>query len=263
MASWLRSAAATTASEPSRSDGTRSGLHGSSRGLGAWHRLFRGRPIDLLGQPRHDGQDDGRGDSALRGERHDSHPGVLRGGQLAIRRHPVRNELLVGSSDGVPKLFQMDVKAAPASGGNPNQIREYDALPGRVFDVCFHPDGSRVYAGSSLDGSGRLRCFETDTGQRLWDVPVAETGIYAIACSPDGATLAAAGSDGQIRLLDAASGQAQAVWMPFAIQARDGWATRLGQCLLSPNRHSQSRNVADRTATLDRVSSGTVGDPHR
>jgi WD40 repeat protein len=134
-------------------------------------------------------------------------PGVLRGGQLAIRRHPVRNELLVGSADGAPKLFEMDVKAAPASGGNPNQIREFEALPGRVFDVCFHPDGSRAYAGSSLDGSGRLRCFETDSGTLVWDVPVAETGIYAIACSPDGATLAAAGSDGQIRLFDAATGQ--------------------------------------------------------
>jgi mono/diheme cytochrome c family protein len=148
-------------------------------------------------------------------------PGVLRGGQLAIRRHPVRSELLVGGADGAPKLFQMDVKAAPASGGNPNQIREYEALPGRVFDVGFHPDGSRIYAGSSLDGAGRVRCFETDSGKRLWDVPVAEASIYALACSPDGTTLAAAGSDGQIRLLDAASGQLKSTFMPFEIQAAD------------------------------------------
>jgi mono/diheme cytochrome c family protein len=155
-------------------------------------------------------------------------PGVLRGGQLAIRRHPVRSELLVGGADGAPKLFQMDVKAAPASGGNPNQIREYEALPGRVFDVGFHPDGSRIYAGSSLDGAGRVRCFETDSGKRLWDVPLAEASIYALACSPDGTTLAAAGSDGQIRLLDAASGQPKSTFMPFEIQAAeasgDAWS---------------------------------------
>jgi WD40 repeat protein len=148
-------------------------------------------------------------------------PGVLRGGQLVIRRHPVRDQLLVGSADGVPKLFEMDVKAAPASGGNPNQIREYEALPGRAFDVCFGPNGSRLYAGSSLDGLGSIRCFETDSGQQVWDVGIAETGIYALACSPDGTTLAAAGSDGQIHVLDAATGQQQQIWMPFDVQPGD------------------------------------------
>jgi WD40 repeat protein/mono/diheme cytochrome c family protein len=148
-------------------------------------------------------------------------PGVLRGGQLVIRRHPVLDQLLVGSADGVPKLFEMDVKAAPASGGNPNQIREYEALPGRAFDVCFGPNGSRLYAGSSLDGLGSIRCFETDSGQQVWDVGIAETGIYALACSPDGTTLAAAGSDGQIHVLDAATGQQQQIWMPFDVQPGD------------------------------------------
>lgn len=156
-------------------------------------------------------------------------PGVLRGGQLAIRRHPARDQLLVGSADGVPKLFEMDVKAAPASGGNPNQIREYAALPGRVFDVCFGPDGSRLYAGSSLDGTGSVRCFDTDSGQQVWDVAIAEAGIYALACSPDGSALVAAGSDGRIHVLDAATGQELRIWSPFAVQPGDaadqGWQT--------------------------------------
>jgi len=133
-------------------------------------------------------------------------PGVLRGGMLAIARHPQRNEVLVGSADGAPKLFQMEVKAAPAGGGNPNQIREYEPLRGRVFDVRFSPDGSRFFAGSSLDGQGQVRCYETDAGKASWSQDVPESPVYAVACSPDGATVAVAGADGQIRLLQAADG---------------------------------------------------------
>ncbi len=68
-------------------------------------------------------------------------PGILRGGMQAIDRRPNRNELIVGGADGVPKLFKMDVQAAPAGGGNPNQIREYAALPGRIYDARFNADG--------------------------------------------------------------------------------------------------------------------------
>ena len=100
----------------------------------------------------------------------------------------------------------MDVKAAPASGGNPNQIREYERLSGRVFDVRFSPDGTRAFAGASLDGKGQVRCYETESGKVLWTIDVPEAAIYALACSPDGSTLATAGSDGQIRLIDTAAG---------------------------------------------------------
>ena len=154
-------------------------------------------------------------------------PGVLKGGQQAIDRHPKRAEILVGGADGAAKLFKMDVQAAPAGGGNPNQIREYEALPGRVFDVRFSPDGTRAFAGSSLDGKGQVRSYETDSGKVQWTLDVPESAIYALACSPDGATLAAAGSDGQIRLIDAASGQLRKAFLPVDItasaEAAAGW----------------------------------------
>ena len=142
-------------------------------------------------------------------------PGLLRGGMTAVDRRASRNEVLVGSADGAPKLFQMDVKAAPAGGGNPNQIREYEALTGRVFDVRFHPDGTRLFAASSLDGKGQVRAYETETGKRLWQLDVAEGGIFALACSPDGLTLAAAGADGQIRLIDTLSGRLRKSFLPI------------------------------------------------
>lgn len=154
-------------------------------------------------------------------------PGVLKGGQQAIDRHPKRAEIMVGGADGAAKLFKMDVQAAPAGGGNPNQIREYEALPGRVFDVRFGPDGTRAFAGSSLDGKGKVRSYETDTGKVQWALDVPESAIYALACSPDGGTLAAAGSDGQVRLIDVSTGQLRKAFLPVEIapstEAGAGW----------------------------------------
>lgn len=152
-------------------------------------------------------------------------PGVLKGGQQAIARHPTRPEILVGGADGAAKLFKMDVQAAPAGGGNPNQIREYAAMPGRVFDVRFHPDGAAAFACSSLDGRGQVRAYETDSGKLLWTLDVSESAIYAIACSPDGRTLAAAGSDGQLRLIDASSGQLRQSFLPVELSVAAASAT--------------------------------------
>lgn len=146
-------------------------------------------------------------------------PGVLQGGMSSIARHPARDELLAGGADGVPKLFLMDVKAAPASGGNPNQVREYGQMLGRIFDVCFQPDGVRVFAGSSLDGAGNIRGFDTDSGQQVWNLDVPETSIYTLACSPDGTTLAAGGADGMVRLIDTATGSVRAHFSPVQIES--------------------------------------------
>ena len=144
-------------------------------------------------------------------------PGILSGGQNSIDVHPKRNELLVGGADGKPKLFRQAVKAAPAGGGNPNQIREFGAMPGRVFGVCFSKDGMLGFAGSSLNGSGEVRAFQIDTGKEMWKVEVKETGVFAVACAPDGKTLAVSGFDGKIRLLAVASGEARKVFVPVDI----------------------------------------------
>ncbi|NUQ64561.1 MAG: PQQ-binding-like beta-propeller repeat protein, partial [Pirellulales bacterium] len=151
-------------------------------------------------------------------------PGVLRGGMIAIDRHPKRDEVLAGGADGAPKLFQMDVKAAPASGGNPNQIREYAALRGRVFGVRFSPDGTKCFAAGSLDGAGQVSAYETDSGKPLWTREIPETGIYALAASHDGKKLAAAGGDGQVRLVDPADGAVLAAFMPFEVKKTDSGA---------------------------------------
>ena len=148
-------------------------------------------------------------------------PGVLRGGMQAIDRRPKRNEIVVGAADGAPKLYKMEVTAAPAQGGNPNQIREYEAMPGRIYDVRFSPDGARFVAASSLDGQGQVRCYATDSGKTIWQLDVPQKNnsgaIYAVACSTDGATVAVAGGDGSIRLVDAAKGTIRKTFMPVDI----------------------------------------------
>jgi len=148
-------------------------------------------------------------------------PGVVRGGQIAIDRHPKRNELLVGGADGAPKLFRMDVKAAPAGGGNPNQIREYSQMVGRVFDVCLQPDGARSFAGSSLHGGGQIRGYETDSGKQVWNLDMPETGVYALACSPDGKTLVAGGANGNVHVIDTANGKLRNSFLPVEISQTD------------------------------------------
>ena len=144
-------------------------------------------------------------------------PGVLRGGMNAVARHPQSNDLLVGGADGAPKLFRMDTKAAPAGGGNPNQIREFAAMPGRVFDVCFNHDGSRVIAGSSFNGAGEVWVFDSGNGKMLVKLEGQQGGVYAVACSPDGKVIATGGFDGVVRLSDAAAGKLIKQFVPVTL----------------------------------------------
>jgi len=148
-------------------------------------------------------------------------PFVLSGGQSSIDVHPKKNELLVGGADGKAKLFRQAVKAAPAGGGNPNQIREFKGIIGRIFSVCFNHDGSLGFAGSSLDGQGEVKAFQIESGKDLWKVAMPETGAYALACSPDGKTLAVSGFDGKVRLLSTASGEIRKTFVPVAIEKTD------------------------------------------
>jgi WD40 repeat protein len=134
-------------------------------------------------------------------------PGVLNGGQNSIAVRPGKTELLVGGADGKAKLFRQATKAAPAGGGNPNQIREYKQQIGRIFAVCFNPKGNLCFAGSSLDGQGEVRCFEVDTGKQLWSRVFSHSPVYALAAAQNGKELAVGGYDGKIQILSLVSGE--------------------------------------------------------
>ena len=92
-------------------------------------------------------------------------PGALKGGLSAVARHPKRDEIVIGGSDGEPKLYRVFRQTVRVIGDDSNLIREFPALPGRVYSVAISSDGKRIAAGSSLDGTGEVSVYgyEFDT----------------------------------------------------------------------------------------------------
>lgn len=146
-------------------------------------------------------------------------PGALKGGLTTVVLNPRKedrkvnttekgidtsdrwyDELLVAGSDGVPRLYKMHREKKRVIGDDSNRVREYEAMAGRVNAVRFNADGSRFAAGSSLNGTGEVRLYETATGKVL--AKLATTPIFALAFRPDGKAVAAAGFDGTVRLID-------------------------------------------------------------
>src|SRR5262249_37328296 len=93
-------------------------------------------------------------------------PGALKGGLAAVARHPERDEVIIGGSDGEPKVYRVFRQAVRVIGDDSNLIRQMPALTGRIFSVAVSADGKRLAAGSSLDGSGEVAVYsyEFDTG---------------------------------------------------------------------------------------------------
>lgn len=146
-------------------------------------------------------------------------PGALKGGLHAVDRHPKKNELLIGGADGVPKIYRMLRTKDRKIGDDFNLIKAYDATPGRIYDVAFSADGGRFVVGSSLDGAGEVRIYETDSGQLLHKLAGQSGAVYAVRFSPDGKVVASAGFDGLVRLHDAETGQLIKEFSPVPDQA--------------------------------------------
>ena len=60
-------------------------------------------------------------------------PGALKGGIAAVARHPKRDEIVVGGSDGMPKVYRVFRQTVRVIGDDSNLIREFaaDAGPGQ------------------------------------------------------------------------------------------------------------------------------------
>ena len=134
-------------------------------------------------------------------------PGALKGGLHAIDRHPTKDEVLAGGSDGVPKIYRMYREQARKIGDDFNLIRAFGAMPGRVFDVAYSRDGTRIAAGSSYNGSGQVRVYNTADGKDIAKIDVPQGGIFAVAFSNDGKVVASGGFDGYVRLHEADTGK--------------------------------------------------------
>jgi WD40 repeat protein len=158
-------------------------------------------------------------------------PGALKGGLLAIERRPqakrtiikgvdgadkVYDEVMIGGADGIPRLYKIHRTVQRTIGDDNNRVRIYPGLSGRIFSIRFNKEGTRFAAGSSLDGKGEVRVFETDSGKVIGKQDA--TGpVFAIAYLPAGKVVAAAGFDGKVRLLDADTGKVVKEFIPVPL----------------------------------------------
>jgi len=129
-------------------------------------------------------------------------PGALSGGIHAVDRHPTKDELLVGGSDGVAKTYKMFRDKARKIGDDFNRLKSFPEMPGRIFAVTYNHDGTHVAAGTSYNGSGEARVFETASAKEIAKFEISAGGVYTVAFDTAGKHLAVAGFDGIVRLFD-------------------------------------------------------------
>jgi WD40 repeat protein len=161
-------------------------------------------------------------------------PGALKGGLLTVARRPqkekkmakvppdtpgappkIYDELLIGGSDGVPRLYKIHRETNRVIGDDANKIREYEAMPGRIYAGCFSADGSLLAVGSSLDGRGEVRVYKVEDGKRVSTFQGQRGAVYAVKFHPDGKQVASAGFDGVVRLNDPQTGKLLKEFLPI------------------------------------------------
>jgi len=144
-------------------------------------------------------------------------PGALKGGLMAVQRHPKEEQVLIGGADGEPKLYKIFRTQARQIGDDFNRLRGYTKLPGRICSLQFNADGSKFVVGSSNATSGAARVYKTDTEQPLAELKGNTSGVFAVAFRPDGLQVATGGLDGLIRLFNAETGALVKEFPPVTI----------------------------------------------
>lgn len=166
-------------------------------------------------------------------------PGALKGGLMTVDRNPRKDELLIGGSDGTPKIYQMFRTRKRVIGDDFNFIFAYESLPGRIFAARYSPDGGRIAVSSSNQGKGEVRIYESASkphelyvsglsvltpvtrgliltanvadflhrGKSVAKCDGQQGPVYTVAWRPDSQQLASAGFDGVIRLHDPKTGK--------------------------------------------------------
>jgi len=164
-------------------------------------------------------------------------PGALKGGLQTValrpRQDPKRmskvppdtpeakpqpyDEVLIGGSDGQPKIYKIHREAKRIIGDDFNKVTEFEMLPGRIFAGRFSPDGKRIVVGSSSDGKGDVRAYQVEGNKLICKFEGQKGPVYALAYRPDGKVVASAGFDGVVRLNDPNTGKLIKEFVPVPI----------------------------------------------
>ncbi|MCA9057443.1 MAG: PD40 domain-containing protein, partial [Planctomycetaceae bacterium] len=187
-------------------------------------------------------------------------PGALKGGIQAVARHPERDEIVVGGADGEPKLYRVFRTTKRVIGDDANLIRRFPPMSGRVFAVAISPDGKRIAAGSCVDRTGEVQIYDyefdssvpkdilaimqkrvsqqsaaekqkiqeyqTNGVRTVAQTEFTDVGIFAIAFSADNTMVAAAGSDGKVRLISANDGSVVTTFIPVPVDSMNDPSSR-------------------------------------
>ena len=133
-------------------------------------------------------------------------PGALRGGLLAVERHPLKDQVLVGGADGSPQIFKIFRDKKRVIGDNYNLIRAFDRLPGRVYGLAWSPEGKSIVAVSSTGKSGLIRHANAEDGVTAWSHELS-AGQFTVSIAPDGSSCVCAGADGVLRQFKLTDGE--------------------------------------------------------
>jgi len=146
-------------------------------------------------------------------------PGALKGGLASVDRNPKEDEVVVGGADGVPKIYHIYRPPGKSRriGDDDNFIRQFDALPGRLYAVEYSRDATRIVAGSSSQGTGEIRVYDAANPRLICKFQGQPGPIYSARFSPDGKVVAAAGFSGKVLLMDAATGKLVKEFMPVPL----------------------------------------------
>ena len=140
----------------------------------------------------------------------------LEAGASELKRY---DELIIGGHDGVPRLYKMHRETKRVIGDDACKIREYEALPGRIFALSFSPDGTHFAAGSSSDGKGEARVYQVNDAKRVATLEGQKGAVYTLSYRLDGRVIASAGFDGVVRLNDALTGKLIKEFTPAPLSA--------------------------------------------
>jgi WD40 repeat protein len=191
-------------------------------------------------------------------------PGALKGGVLAVDTHPKFEEIVAGGSDGLPKVYRIFREVKREIGDDAQFIGDLFPVSGRVFSLRFSPDGKRIACGSGLDRAGEVvissydytnevpkalrdlmgkvpgarkpeeqKQLEEHRNQGIHEIARAaltNSAIYSVAFNADGTVVAAGGSDGKIRFINATNGTvikefaAVPLTKESIVQGRPSWA---------------------------------------